>query len=388
MTKFLPYCILLFLLHVISYAQISIGFDKTYSFGREKIKDFTNEELGKIKSKTLVFFYRKSDESTLPELEKALTSVWTATPLKLVPFSEAESYLNQPNYFYVSITTFINGSNTPNSKKIDRWYLLLDFWINEAQEKAPKKSFATIYLSTGSGIPATMIVNGTPSNPTYSRPFTPSYGPYATKAGTYYPAGYFGGDEIIDLTYKIKANKLLVKEKKIPATDQYYTYLYSDSPILNWNIPDLKAYFAVVNDYLVRGKGRTFVNEENDTNELQKLENNTLIIPDYAFLELIRPTKDTLEYVQVSENERNKTLSTYPYPYKILNEDQLTKAIIDSSKTTYYLMHIVNNSKLVAIVNSKTGKIIYTKARVITSGEHLREKDMILLKETIDGERK
>ncbi|MDJ1498398.1 hypothetical protein QNI19_36020 [Cytophagaceae bacterium DM2B3-1] len=379
MTKFLPYCILLFLLHSISYAQISIGFDRTFTISKEKIRDFTDEELKEIKSNTLVFFYRASDERTLPELEKALKSVWKITPLKLVPYSQADKYLNEPNYSYASISTFIHGDNSPTSSKRAVWYMLLDFWLNKPQEKIPRKSFAWVYLSTGSGIPAMSI---------YSPPISPSFGSYAIKAGGYYTDGFFGKGAMIDLLYKIKANPLLIKEKKIPMTDDYYKDLYTNSIILTWNIPDLKAYFAVVNDHLQAGQVRTFIHEENDANELQNLKNSTLVIPEYAFLKVGKSSKEGIDYVQATEEDREKTLSGYPYRYKILNEEKLTEAIMDSSRTTYYLIHIVNNSKTVAIVNSKTGKIIYTKGRIVLSGEHLREKDMILLKEAIDGERK
>ncbi|MDJ1473713.1 hypothetical protein [Xanthocytophaga flava] len=379
MTKFLPYCILLFLLHSISYAQISIGFTRGRILGQEQKSDFTQEELKEIKSNTLVFFYRKQDESTLPELEKALKSVWTVSPLILVPFSKAESYLNQPNYAYVSMSTYIRKNNSPDNTRREEWYMVLDFWLNKPQEEIPRKSFAWAYLSTGSGIPAGSIIGTFHS---------PGFGSYAHKAGYYYPKGYFGGTAMIDLTYKIKANPLLIKEKKIPITNQHYDDIYTNAVSLTWNIPDLRAYFAVVNDHLLRGSGRTFTQEDNDLYELPKLKNSTLVIPEYAFLKIGKPTKDGIDYVEVSEEEKEKTLSAYPYPYKIMNEEKLTEAIMDQSKTTYYLIHIINEFKTVAIVNSKTGKIIYTKPRVIISGEHLREKDMVLLKETIDGERK
>jgi hypothetical protein len=392
MTKFLRCLALLFFLQTITYGQISIGFRKEYSFWGEKKYDFTAEELKAIKSTTLVFFYRAADEKLLPELEKALKSVWTATPLKVVPYSQAEKYLNESNYSYASISTLIHGNNSVSSSKRPVWYLLLDFWINKPEEEIPRKSFACVYLSTGSGIPN---VSG--------------FGDNASKAGAYYTAGYYGGFQMIDLSYKIKANKELIKEKKIPITNEYFNFLYTNSILLNWNIPDLKAYFSVVNDHVLSGTGRTFCQEESDVSELQKLQKDTLVIPEYALSVPYRTKRDLTSYKQAtkkqtiivysrdldstiykqaSEKQLSKVLSAYPYPYKILSQEELTKKIQDSSKPTYYLSHIVNNAKIIAIINSKTGKVIYTKCIIILSNQGLVQNNMTMLKKVISNDYK
>ncbi|MDJ1496065.1 hypothetical protein QNI19_24225 [Cytophagaceae bacterium DM2B3-1] len=372
MIKLLPYCILFLFLQSITYGQVSVGFQKSFFLGKEKKNNLTEEELKAIRSSTLIFFYKSADESILPQLEKALKSSWKVTPLKLVPFSQIEKYLNEPNYSYATLTTFIDGSSTiSGGQKMPVWYLFLDFWINKSEEKIPRKSFAWVCLSTGGTMPYA---------PIYGFPLTASFGSYATKAGSYNVLG----NEVIDLSYKIKANKELIKEKKIPATDNYFDYLYNHGSFHNWTLPDLKAYFSVVNNHVQNGTTRAFRQEDMDVSELSKLKKDTLFIPEYALLVPDKPKKDTMIYKQVSENEIKKILAAYPYPYQIVSEDILVKKIMDPAKSIYYLSHIVTSAKIVAIINSQSGKIIYTDFRFLMGNECIRTTDMTLLKEAIE----
>ncbi|MDJ1482848.1 hypothetical protein QNI16_20270 [Cytophagaceae bacterium YF14B1] len=359
MNKFLLSYIPILFFHAISFAQISIGFHQVYTSFGERKKDFTEEEIKEIRSTTLVFFYRQTDEKVLPELEKTLKSAWTVTPLIIAPFSQAENYLNKPNYSYASISTLINVGKSWNT-----WYLLLEFWISKPEEKMPKKNFAWINLSTGSGSP----ING-------------SFGDYAYKMGSY----YLKGDEMSDIVYKANYGSKLIKEKRRENTDKYFDFLYKEAVLLNWTIPDLKAYFTVINEHILNGTARTFCAEKNDVSEMQRLKKEILLIPSYAFLIPDKSVKDRISYTKTTDDEINKALSIYPYPYEIVDEKELTKEILDSSKTTYYLTHIINNAKTVAIINSKTGRIIYTKCRIIASNQCITEKDIILLKEAING---
>ncbi|MDJ1480885.1 hypothetical protein QNI16_10355 [Cytophagaceae bacterium YF14B1] len=380
MLKFLPFYFLLFFFQSISHAQVSMGVNRQYVLGRERMTDFPIEDLTDIKSTTLVFFYRKADESILPELEKALTSVWKVTPLKLVPYSQADKYLNEPNYSYASISTLINGEFR-NSARAGMWELYLDFWINKPGKKRTKESFAWVYISTGSAIPAAHI----------KAPVrTASYGPYVFKAGFYNHTDYYRGDYMCDLAYRIKGNEELITQKELPMTDKYFNYLYTYSTFHNWTIPDLKTYFSIVNEHLLTGASRTFCQKERDDDQLKKLKETTLMIPEYAFLtpDLDNKRKDTLIYKRTSDAEIEKVLSAYPYTTKIVSTEELTKLIQDPSRTTYYISHVVNEYKTLTIINSRTRNIIYSNCRYVSKNEALREKDMILLKETIAGERK
>lgn len=323
-----------------TFAQLSIGFGSFYSSFGEKKGTFEAEDLRLIKSTTLVFFYKPTDEPKLSQLEQALKSVWTATPLKLVPFSEAETYLNAPGYSYASITTLVKRG------KFVVTYFFLDFWISNSEKKNSKRSFAWIYLYNDLNL--TEGRNG---------------------------FGFIGDDMDIYSDYRHSSKDERKKE--------YLRYLYEKGNFFNWNIPDLRAYFSTVNDHVLRAEGRTFADETFDEIELQKLKTDTLFIPKYTLLAPNSRNRDGVSYEEIPKKEIDKIFSKYPYPYKVVDENNLTTRILDKSSNTYYLSCIQPTGKCVNIVNNKTAKIIYTDWRFVVGRQNLHEKDMYVIIETI-----
>ena len=94
------------------YAQLSIGFDKSFLGLHESDGTLSSEDIEHIKSTTTIFFYRPQDEAILAEMKKAFQSCWTISPLEFVRYDKAEEYKNKLNFTFISIVAVFYHSQS------------------------------------------------------------------------------------------------------------------------------------------------------------------------------------------------------------------------------------------------------------------------------------
>jgi hypothetical protein len=134
-----------------------------------------------------------------------------------------------------------------------------------------------------------------------------------------------------------------------------YDYRYNtEGHIFNWTPGMFKNYMQMINRHISEATKRTASKSETDAAELLQLKTKTLYIPDYA-LEQHNTNQKSLGFTPEKE-----MLADYPYPYKVVSNDELSKLIMQSEDKIYYLLFVRSNSdKYLAVMEGHEGKIVY-----------------------------
>lgn len=95
--------------------------------------------------------------------------------------------------------------------------------------------------------------------------------------------------------------------------------------------------------------------------ELAKLKTETLYVPDFNLIKF----SPFLGKSKTPADEE-KIFDDYKLPYQVINKDDL-EPVIFASRPSYYLIFIKDSSsKIVCVINSKTGETIYSRATSIS----------------------
>lgn len=128
--------------------------------------------------------------------------------------------------------------------------------------------------------------------------------------------------------------------------------LYKDDLFYNLKPGFLKNYFQKINEVLKAG-GYYSIFTKKAENEVKKLANTTLYIPNYIKLEANPWSRD-------KEEDSKKLFGNYNYKHEFIDDNELDKKI-QNEEEFYYLRYVrMNTDKYIQIINSKTGAIIYS----------------------------
>lgn len=123
---------------------------------------------------------------------------------------------------------------------------------------------------------------------------------------------------------------------------------------LNFDLGYLKTYLKIVNDQL-KSNGYTncyddFYNKES----IKSLKTKKLYIP-----ESVGVKYNAFSRTEGKKREESELLKDYKFPYEIVTEEKLNELITDGEEI-YFLNYVqVNGNKLISVINSKTGEIVY-----------------------------
>ncbi|WP_299578745.1 hypothetical protein [Mucilaginibacter sp.] len=139
--------------------------------------------------------------------------------------------------------------------------------------------------------------------------------------------------------------------------------------IFNWNPGILKNYLQQLSTLLQKGKKSDFRDDLANKDQLHNLSSQTLYCSEDNFHKIgvfMRGNKNV---------DPNEVFEAYKYKYKILKKDELEDKILADEVQFFYLLFLRNSSsKMVAVVNSRTGEIIYNRykslmAFILKSGD-------------------
>lgn len=263
-----------------------------------KSGQFSEESLNKLKTSKTVFVYRPSDDKE--KLEKAIREVWKITDISLVPFSEMKNQ-DLTNISVFSIAGVNNKYwNTSINLNYDNTHIYLNLWMQGKNKKGKsiKESFCRIELH-------------------------PTFVDYWKVTGS-------------------SKNAL--------------SYLYNEGQLKNWNVGFLKSYLKTVNDLIEKGEERWLYLTQNRNPKMKGLADKTLYIPDYAMVKFNKFTGD--ESKKLAEA---KIFKSYPHKYEIISAEQLSKKILNSDESFYYLVYVKSSTdKYISVFDSLTGEMIYS----------------------------
>jgi hypothetical protein len=137
--------------------------------------------------------------------------------------------------------------------------------------------------------------------------------------------------------------------------DLIYDYRYStEGHIFNWSPGMFKNYMQLISRDISKGITRTAAKAETLVEELKLLKDQTLYIPEYTF-EQHNSNQKSLGFTPAAE-----MMADYPYKYKVVKNDELSKMISESEGKIYYLLFVRSNSdKYLAVMEGHDGNIVY-----------------------------
>jgi hypothetical protein len=136
-----------------------------------------------------------------------------------------------------------------------------------------------------------------------------------------------------------------------------YDYRFdTEGHIMNWTPGMFKNYVQELQDLISNKEERSINKFYVEPEDLAKLKNETLYIPDYAL------DQYNANLVSQGKMSASELMADYPYKYKVVDNDALSDLILNTDKPLYYLLFVRSNSdKYVSIVEGHTGEILYTR---------------------------
>jgi hypothetical protein len=157
-----------------------------------------------------------------------------------------------------------------------------------------------------------------------------------------------------------------------------YDYRFdTDGHIFNWSAGLLKNYLQMIQNYLEKGKKRTQYLPETNPENLIDLCEQKLYVPAYC----LQNFNGAL--VETGKQSCGVLMQKYSYEYEMIESQQLSDKILNSTDPFYYLLFVRSNAdKYIAVVEAQSGKIIYSRFRPISY--NLKPNDLKRLNKAIE----
>ncbi len=126
--------------------------------------------------------------------------------------------------------------------------------------------------------------------------------------------------------------------------------------IKNWGTGIITNYIQMLTAYLNKAQEHASNTEIINKQEVQKLNTQTLFIPDYVLTKFNKSTGDETKMFDEKE-----IFEDYKLGYKLISIADLNTKIVSDTTPFYYIIYIKSgNDKYINVVNSITGEIIYS----------------------------
>lgn len=307
-------------------AQIQIGSSENPAMNRAG--KISSANLARLKKTTTLFTLPYSDYDKVADFEKAIKSVWTITPFKIIKPDEMNGYLGKSGYSIFSFGGYMRQQQggTANATNM---HLVYDLYMTEEKKNGKLNTdyFARIGVFPDTKTFLTAMRNSTRRNDDFS--------------------------------------------------SRMLNYIYNDAVIYNWNPGFLQGYLKLVNDGLMANDERGQFSEHEDAKALASLQNDTLYVPDYVNIKV-----NAMTGVEEKDEDDDGLKESYPYPIKVLPAADLSKLILESSKPVKYLVYTKSSTdKFINVYESGTGKMLY--ARYAKLAYNFKNKDLSKLAKSI-----
>jgi len=151
-------------------------------------------------------------------------------------------------------------------------------------------------------------------------------------------------------------------KKEGPRTD-------GTGPIGYWTPGNLKNFLQQMGAVLLSGRKISVADDISDKTQLKLLQNQTLFCSPDIFYQYKNDDDKTKFIREVFED--------YKYDYRILSPTELSDKILADKEPFYYVVYLHNYvaGKIVAVVNSRTGQLIYS-TRKVSFAAHIKSGDL------------
>jgi len=311
---------------VLSYGQIQIGSNQNAAMN--KPGSISKTDMEALKKTTTLFTLQYKNYNDKVAYEKAIQSVWTLTPFRIIRPDEMGEYVDKSEYSFFSFGGFVKTGGSANMTSI---HIAYDLWMPEVKKngKVNQTYFARVQVY--------------PDNKTIF---------------TVYQSKY---------------------QKRSDFSANILSFIYNDALLYSWGPGYLKGYLKMVNDRLQEKEERGPFTELVDKPALASLKADTLYIPDYVKVKFNMFTGSEKEDEEADDNLKD----AYPFPVRYISDGELNDKILNGEQPVKYLVYIKSSTdKFVNIYDSKTNKLIY--AQYTAASYNFKNKDLKKLAKAID----
>ena len=325
------------LLSVLSiYSQVNIG--RKRGLGNLYVVEHNDKLYDNIRKTTTHFVV--PDSLDFNETKKVIEEIWTFNTIKFIPeidykkselISTDNSIIKFQDKNYIKTKQTIGLDDERIVGTIDLYKFQM-FYYKEVSKKNKGKIKKEI------GQIAEIIF--TPNN--YYR-FLGNNSDYTGD----FEIGYVGKSNLI----KTGTNEFTIRVK-----DDGNSYKYLKTPdSYNFHLGYIKNYFQTLNNKLNKNQSLKIRDEIKNKDKLKELKSKTLYVPNWLLKDY---STFKLKVTKVLKPE--ELFEDYKYEFKVLTNNELNAKILNKDEF-YYLMHTTyNGEKVVSIINSLTGQIIYS----------------------------
>ena len=270
------------------------------------------DKIDRLKNSTTYIVMKDPDSERVKEYVEVFKKYWTISKFEFIKYNDMKKYVVPGNSFfmmsheelayggYVNPNSSVVSSNTSNHIYLELWDLdekqLQSIKKKEYMDPEDKTQFARIELFT-------------------------------------------------DYYALISAN-----------TIDYLDY-DGEGRLRNWGPGVLKNYLKVLMARLNADKNHELDEEICNINEVEKLKEETLYVPDYVLIKFSKHNED-----EVQRHNEKELFQDYRFKYKLISGAELNQKILNDQGGFYYLLYIKSNTdKYINVINSLTGEIIYSK---------------------------
>lgn len=136
----------------------------------------------------------------------------------------------------------------------------------------------------------------------------------------------------------------------------YNTDADADGHLRNWTPGLFRNQLRTLSGYLQSGKKRSLFDGEEDVATLARLQNDTLLVPDYVLVKFSPFTGD-----ESKRHEAKDIFEDYPHPYRVVPTEELDRRIRTDSTSFLYLSYVKSSTdKFVSVFDSRDGRMVYS----------------------------
>ncbi|WP_308994033.1 hypothetical protein QLS71_017635 [Mariniflexile litorale] len=329
------------------YSQVNIG--RKRGLGNLYVVEH-NDKLYDIIKKTTTYFV-VPDSLDFNETKKTIEEIWTFNSIKFISevdyqkgelISTDNSIIKFQDKNYIKTKETIGRNDERIVGTIDLYKFQMFYY-----EEVSKKNNGKIKKEIGQ---IAEII------------FTPdNYYRFLGKETGYtgdFEIGYVGKPSL----FKSGTNEFTVKTK-----DDGNSYKYLKTPeSYNFHLGYIKNYFQTLNNKLTDNESLKIRDEIKKKDKLKELKSKTLYVPNWLLKDY---STFKLKVTKVLKPE--ELFEDYKFEFKVLSNEELNSKILNKDEF-YYLMHTTyNGEKVISIINSLTGEIIYS---IVDNSSNLIEK--------------
>lgn len=297
MKQLMTFCIICISFTI--HSQVCVG-EADY-FG-EKTKFNNIKVIEKLKKTKTLFVL--SDQYSKEEYKKILDEVWKITDFEIL--TEKELFDNVDKYFTVTNSLF-----------------RFQNWVTTTTMSSPGKAGVRNYNHNFSAI------------------------------------NFFLFSEV----KRDKKNNLVTKHDKVASVNFSIDYkkmsednisdirYLQPKHLYNYQLGYLKNYLKNINDNLMLNKSVNVYGDFENEKELSKLKTQKLYITD----DIKRKTFG----LDREDGDEDKLTEDYEFKKEIISIEELNKKILDGDEFYYFVYTQINSKKILTVINSKTGEIVY-----------------------------